>query len=77
VSIYKACKKANRTFVIDPYTAYVLDQLKDISSNIPQYNWGNHHWSLPSYVLVIYFDILMNFNYNTLLTTIKIPEIKN
>ena len=42
VSIYKACKKADRTFVIDPYTAYILDQLKDISPNIPQYNWGKN-----------------------------------
>ena len=30
------------TFVIDPYTAFILDQLKDISPNIPQYNWGKH-----------------------------------
>ena len=42
VSIYRACRKADRTFVIDPYTAYVLDQLKDISSNIPQYDWGKN-----------------------------------
>jgi ribonuclease J len=42
VSIYKACKKADRTFLIDPYTAYILDQLKDISPNIPQYHWGKN-----------------------------------
>jgi len=41
VSIYRACIKTNRTFVIDPYTAFVLDKLKIISSNIPQYNWNN------------------------------------
>jgi len=41
VSIYRACVKTNRTFVIDPYTAFVLDKLKIISSKIPQYNWNN------------------------------------
>lgn len=39
VSIYKACVRSNRIFVIDPYTAYILDKLKKISSNIPQFDW--------------------------------------
>ncbi len=42
VSIYKACKESDRTFVLDPYTAYILDHLKKISLNIPQYNWGKN-----------------------------------
>jgi ribonuclease J len=42
VSIYRACVKTNRIFVIDPYTAHILDQLKDISNRIPQYDWGNN-----------------------------------
>jgi len=42
VSIYKACIRSNRIFVIDPYTACVLDKLKKISPNIPQYNWGKN-----------------------------------
>jgi len=42
VSIYKACKKSNRIFVIDPYTAYILNRLKKISPNIPQFNWGKN-----------------------------------
>src|SRR4030042_6762035 len=41
ISIYRACLKSKRTFVIDPYTAFVLDKLKIISSKIPQYNWNN------------------------------------
>ena len=41
VSVYRACLKAKRTFVIDPYTAFVLDKLKILSSKIPQYNWNN------------------------------------
>jgi ribonuclease J len=42
VSIYRACVKTDRIFVIDPYTAYILDQLRDISDRIPQYDWGNN-----------------------------------
>jgi len=41
VSVYRACLKTNRTFVIDPYTAFVLDKLKMLSAKIPQYNWNN------------------------------------
>lgn len=42
VSIYRACKRSGRTFVIDPYTAFILDKAKNISENIPQYNWGEN-----------------------------------
>ena len=41
VSVYRACLKTKRTFVIDPYTAFVLDKLKILSSKIPQYDWNN------------------------------------
>ncbi len=41
VSVYRACLKTKRTFVIDPYTAFVLDKLKILSSKIPQHNWNN------------------------------------
>jgi ribonuclease J len=41
VSIYKACAKSGRIFVIDPYTAFILDKLKGISSNIPQSTWDD------------------------------------
>jgi len=41
VTVYRACLKSKRTFVIDPYTAFVLDKTKIISSKIPQYNWNN------------------------------------
>ena len=42
VSIYRACVKSNRVFVIDPYTALILDRVKNISPNIPQFNWGKN-----------------------------------
>jgi ribonuclease J len=43
VSIYKACRRTNCTFVIDPYTAYILDKAQVVSKkkNIPRYNWRN------------------------------------
>ena len=42
VSIYLACVNSGRIFVIDPYTAYILDKLKPISKSIPQYDWGKN-----------------------------------
>lgn len=42
VSIYRACLRTNRIFVIDPYTALVLHKLKKISPHIPQFDWGEN-----------------------------------
>jgi len=41
VSVYRAYLKTGKTFVVDPYTAFVLDKLKVLSSKIPQANWNN------------------------------------
>jgi len=41
VSAYKACLRANSTFVVDIYTAYILDRLRKVSKHIPQFNWRN------------------------------------
>ncbi len=41
VSVFKACLKTGRTLIIDPYTAYTLQELKPISDKIPQYFWNN------------------------------------
>jgi ribonuclease J len=41
VSAYKACLKTDTVFVIDIYTAYVLDRLSKVSKHIPQFNWKN------------------------------------
>ena len=41
VSAYKACLKTDSTFVIDIYTAYILDRLRKVSKHIPQFNWRN------------------------------------
>jgi len=42
VSVYRACIKSNRIFVIDPYTAFILDRVKKVSPRIPQSDWGEH-----------------------------------
>jgi len=41
VSAYRACLKTDSIFVIDLYTAYILDKLKKVSERIPQFNWKN------------------------------------
>lgn len=41
ISVYKACLKAKKTLVIDPYTCYVLESFKDLSKKIPQFDWNN------------------------------------
>jgi len=42
VSIFRACLKTDRVFIIDPYTALILDKLKKISPKIPQFDWGQN-----------------------------------
>jgi ribonuclease J len=39
VSCYKAAWHSGRLLVIDPYQAYVLRMLKDLSERIPQFTW--------------------------------------
>jgi len=41
VSAYRACKKANKIFVIDMYTAFILEKMKLVSSSIPDMSWEN------------------------------------
>jgi len=41
VSAYKACLKTGSIFVIDLYTAFILDRLEEISSKLPQFDWKN------------------------------------
>lgn len=39
VSAYRACKKAKKIFVIDLYTAWILEKLKIVSDSIPNMEW--------------------------------------
>jgi len=41
VSAYRACKKAKKIFVIDIYTAFILEKMKLVSSNIPNMSWSD------------------------------------
>jgi len=41
VSAYRACKKANRIFVIDIYTAFILEKMNLVSSSVPNMSWDN------------------------------------
>ena len=41
VSFFKACRRTKRTLVVDPYTASILDSLRELSSGIPQHEWEN------------------------------------
>ena len=39
VSCFRAAKRVGRLLVIDPYQAYVLMKLQNLSDNIPQFTW--------------------------------------
>ena len=40
VSAYRACKRAGKLLVIDIYTAWVLEQLRQITENTPAMDWA-------------------------------------
>lgn len=40
-SAYKACLKASKTLVLDFYTAWVLEQMKIATNNVPAMGWNN------------------------------------
>lgn len=39
VSGFRACKRSGKTLVIDIYTAWVLEQMKQVSSGVPSMEW--------------------------------------
>lgn len=39
VSVYRACKKAGKLLVIDIYTAWILEQVRRTSANVPGMGW--------------------------------------
>ncbi|MEA2019238.1 MAG: MBL fold metallo-hydrolase [Campylobacterota bacterium] len=41
VSAYRASKKANKIFVIDIYTAWILEKTKLVSNSIPNMTWND------------------------------------
>lgn len=78
VSAYKACLKTGKIFVIDIYTAYVLDRLRSVSKRIPQFNWRNvrvKFYKNQADILVGKVSEKLLYRYNT--KKIEIPEISN
>lgn len=41
VSVYKACVRQKKILVLDPYSCAILENLREISPNLPQFNWNN------------------------------------
>lgn len=41
VSVYKACVRQNKILVLDPYSCAILENLREISAHLPQFNWNN------------------------------------
>ena len=39
VAIFRACKRSNKTLIIDPYIAYILEIVGKNSKNLPQADW--------------------------------------
>ncbi len=39
VSAYRACKRTGKILVIDIYTAWVLEQVREITENVPSMDW--------------------------------------
>jgi len=63
VSAYSACSKTGLIFVIDIYTAFLLDKLRKVSKAIPQLDWKNTKIRFTKDQA----DLLANAGYNTLL----------
>jgi len=63
VSAYKACLRTGSIFVIDIYTAFILDKLRKVSKRIPQFNWKNMRVKF----LKTHADALVRADYRDLL----------
>jgi len=77
VSIYRAARHSGRILVIDLYSAYVLDKLSNISSNIPQFNWEGVRvlYSYYHAQKIADFDRSLLYKYKT--SKIEFEEILN
>jgi ribonuclease J len=72
VSIYRAVKRSGSLFVIDLYTAYILDRLSLVSEHLPQFDWDE--------IRVKYFrshaNVLVSSNQKELLYKYKKAKIE-
>ena len=67
VTACKAARNSGRTFVIDLYTAFILERLKILSKNIPQYHWEQ----MAVFYLKHHADILVRNGFKEFLFRIK------
>jgi len=58
ITTYKACKRSRKTFVIDIYTAWILEIHKSVSNNIPQISWEDVKVLSREYVGSKYYPIV-------------------
>ncbi len=49
VSAYRACKKTNKIFVVDIYTAWILEKIQIVSKNVPHISWDGVKVYKPTY----------------------------
>ena len=41
VSLFRACVRTERKMIIDPYTAYILEEVHKVHETVPNWNWNN------------------------------------
>jgi len=76
VSAYRAAIRTDSIFVIDVYTAYILDKLKIVSERIPQFNWNNIRVKYyRSHASIIADNVSKEILYRYKTSKIDLPEI--
>ncbi|MFH2145392.1 MAG: MBL fold metallo-hydrolase [Candidatus Omnitrophota bacterium] len=76
VSAYRAAIRTGSIFVIDVYTAYILDKLKVVSKGIPQFDWKNIRVKYyRSHANVIADNVSKEILYRYKISKIDMPEI--
>lgn len=81
VSAYRASKKAGKIFVIDIYTAWVLEKLKIVSNSVPNMNWkdvqiikrfgGNYYQKIKDHT-----EYFQDFKFDIFNNIVEIEDIK-
>jgi ribonuclease J len=81
ISAYRACKKAGKIFIIDIYTAWILEKISAISTATPKIEWsdvmvlknfgGNYYEKIKSHE-----EYFGNFKFKLFKHTISLEKIK-
>jgi ribonuclease J len=75
VSIYKATRKAGKIFVLDLYTAFILDKLSEMPGVIPQFSWQGIRvlYSWKHAQILAKLDVTLLYKYKE--SKINLPQI--